>query len=263
MPCLRLLGNMKTLFDLSGKLALVTGSARGLGFEMAVGLASAGARVALNSRNKVRLNEAMKSLRSKGAEVYGTTFDVTSRSQVNKQIAVLERRVGPIDILVNNAGIQDRAPLAEMSEHQWRRVLDINLTGAFIVGQTVGKRMIKRGSGKIINICSLMSEVGRATVSNYAAAKGGLKMLTRSMAVEWASHNIQVNAIGPGYFRTEMTRRLYEDKRFDRWLRTRTPAGRWGEPCELSGAVIFLSSSASDYVNGQVIYVDGGLLASV
>jgi gluconate 5-dehydrogenase len=188
---------------------------------------------------------------------------VTDASSVERGVAAVERDAGPIDILVNNVGIQRRAPLEAMDESAWREVIDVNLTSAFLVTRRVVRGMIERQRGKIINICSLMSEIGRPTTANYAAAKGGLKMLTRAMAVEWARHNIQANAIGPGYFLTEMTQPLAADPKFDAWIRSRTPAGRWGRPEELVGAAVFLASSASDFVNGQIIYVDGGVLAAL
>jgi gluconate 5-dehydrogenase len=190
-------------------------------------------------------------------------FDVTDGEAVAAALARVEAEVAPIDILVNNAGIQRRAPLLEMTEGQWREVLETNLTSAFLVARVVAPRMIARGRGKIINVCSLMSEVGRPTTGNYAAAKGGLRMLTRAMAVEWARHNLQINGIGPGYIVTELTRPLVENPEFNRWICERTPAGRWGRPDELVGAAVFLAAPASDFVNGQIVYVDGGLLAAI
>ena len=187
----------------------------------------------------------------------------SSAAAIQQAIERVEHEVGPIHILINNAGIHRRAPLADMTEAHWREVLDTNLTGAFLVARAVAPRMIARGSGKIINICSVMSEVSRPTIANYAAAKGGLKMLTRAMAVEWATHGLQCNGLGPGYILTELNRPLVENPDFDRWIRTRTPAGRWGTPEELIGAAVFLASAASDFVNGQILYVDGGLLAAL
>ncbi len=251
------------LFDLSGRLALVTGSSRGLGLTLARGLAEAGAAVVLNGRDAAALDRAREALAADGWRVHAVAFDVTDAAAVETAIARIEETVGPLDILVNNAGIQRRAPLETMDVAAWRAVLDANLTSAFLVGQQVGRRMIARRRGKIVNICSLMSEAGRPTVANYAAAKGGLKMLTRSMAVEWARHNVQINGIGPGYFLTDMTRALHDDPAFNAWVRSRTPAGRWGQPEELVGAAVFLSSTASDFVNGQILYVDGGLLAAL
>jgi len=251
------------LFDLSGRVALVTGSSQGLGLAMARGLAGAGAAVVLNGRDAGKLAAAAATLRAAGARVETAAFDVTDGAAVEREVARVERDFGPIHILVNNAGIQSRAPLAEMTEEQWRVVIDTNLTSAFIVARAVGPRMIARGAGKIINITSLISEVARPTIANYAAAKGGLKMLTRSMAVEWARHGLQANGIAPGYFVTELNRPLIENPEFNAWVCKRTPAGRWGQPEELVGAAVFLASRASDFVNGQIIAVDGGTLAAL
>ena len=254
---------MNPLFDLSGRIALITGSSQGLGLAFARGLAEAGASVVLNGRDERKLAAAAGQLRAGGGRVALAPFDVTDGAAVARGVERVEADVGPIDILVNNAGIHRRAPLAEMTEPQWREVIDTNLTSAFLVARAVGPRMIARRAGKIINICSLMSEVGRPTTGNYAAAKGGLKMLTRAMAVEWARHNVQVNAIGPGYFATELTKPLVENPEFNAWVCQRTPAGRWGRPDELIGAAVFLAARASDFVSGQVIYVDGGMLAAL
>jgi gluconate 5-dehydrogenase len=251
------------LFDLNGRTALITGSGQGLGFAIARGLAQAGAAIALNGRDETKLAAAAEILRAKEARVTTAPFDVTDGAASTAAVAKLEAEFGPIDILVNNAGIQRRAPLAEMTEQQWREVIDTNLTSAFLVARAVAPRMIARGAGKIINICSVMSEVSRPTIGNYAAAKGGLKMLTRAMAVEWAKHGIQSNAIAPGYFVTELNKALVANADFNKWICGRTPAGRWGQPEELAGAAIFLSSRASDFVNGQILTVDGGLLAAL
>jgi gluconate 5-dehydrogenase len=251
------------LFDLSGKVALITGSSHGLGFAIARGLGQAGATLVLNGRNEEKLDSAVSFLSGEGLTVGGYAFDVAKEEQVQRKIALIEEEVGPIQILVNSAGIQRRAPLETVEESTWREVIDINLTGVFLASKDVARRMISRKSGKIINICSLMSEFGRATIGPYAAAKGGVKMLTKTMAVEWAKHNIQVNGIGPGYFITPMTRPLADDPTFDAWIKSRTPAGRWGDPGELVGTAIYLASSASDFVNGQIIYVDGGILAAL
>src|SRR5574341_1625595 len=248
------------LFDLTGKVALITGSYQGLGLAIARGLGQAGATLILNGRNGEKLDRAVSTLSREGLPVFGSCFDISNTAQARQQIATAERDAGPIQILVNNAGIQRRSPLEQFEEAVWREVLDTNLTGLFLVTKQVVQGMIARKAGKIINICSLMCEMSRPTVGAYTAAKGGVKMLTKAMAVEWGKHNIQVNGIGPGYFTTEMNRPLYEDPKFDAWIRSRTPAGRWGEPSELVGAVVFLASHASDFVNGQIIYVDGGIL---
>jgi gluconate 5-dehydrogenase len=252
-----------SLFDLNGRTALVTGSSQGIGLALARGLAAAGAGIVLNGRDEAKLAAAAAGLRAEGARVSTAAFDVTDGAACTAAIARVEAEVAPIDVLVNNAGIHRRAPLAEMTEAQWREVIDTNLTSAFLVARALAPRMIARQSGKIINICSLMSDVGRPTTGNYAAAKGGLKMLTRAMAVEWAKHNLQINAIGPGYIVTELTKPLVENPTFNQWICGRTPAGRWGQPDELCGAAVFLASRASDFVNGQIIYVDGGLLAAI
>lgn len=251
------------LFDLTGRTALITGSSQGLGFALARGLAQAGAAVVLNGRDQAKLTAAAATLRAEGARVTTAAFDVTDGAASAAAVATIEGEFAPIDILINNAGIQRRAPLAEMTEEQWRAVLDTNLTSAFLVARAVAPRMIARGAGKIINICSVMSEVSRPTIGNYAAAKGGLKMLTRAMAVEWAKHGVQSNAIAPGYFVTELNKALVENVEFNKWICGRTPAGRWGQPHELAGAAVFLASKASDFVNGQILTVDGGLLAAL
>ena len=251
------------LFDLHGRTALITGSSQGIGFALARGLAGAGAAVVLNGRDPAKLSGAADALRSTGARVATAAFDVTVSGSITEALARLDPDFAAIDILVNNAGIHRRAALAEMTEPQWREVIDTNLTSAFLVTRALVAGMIERGHGKIVNVCSLMSEVGRPTTGNYAAAKGGLKMLTRAMTVEWARHNLQINGIGPGYIATELTAPLRADAAFDQWIKGRTPAGRWGLPEELVGAAIFLASPASGFVNGQVIYVDGGLLAAI
>ncbi len=253
------------LFDLTGRAALITGSSQGIGLALAQGLAAAGAAVVLNGRDEKKLAAAAATLRAAvpGARVSIAAFDVTDGAACNAAVAKIEGEFAPIDILINNAGIQRRAPLAEMTEAQWREVVDTNLTSVFLVARAVAPRMIARGSGKIINTCSVMSEVSRPTIANYAAAKGGLKMLTRAMAVEWAKHGLQCNGIGPGYIVTELNRALVENVEFNKWICGRTPAGRWGKPEELVGAAVFLSSAASNFVNGQILYVDGGLLAAL
>ncbi|MET0164807.1 MAG: SDR family oxidoreductase [Vicinamibacterales bacterium] len=252
------------LFDLSGRTALVTGSSRGLGYAIAEGLANAGAAVVLNGSDPTRLAEAAKALRTKGHTVTEAAFDVTDEAAVASAFSTLDAAGTTVDILVNNAGIQLRKPIVETGLTEWQRVIDTNLTSAFLVGREAARRMITRGKGgKIINIGSLMSEVARVTLGAYTAAKGGIKLLTRAMAAEWAEHDIQANAIGPGYMLTEMTKPLVENATFDAWLKARTPARRWGTPEELVGAAIFLAAPASNFVNGQIIYVDGGILAVV
>lgn len=250
------------LFSLTGRTALVTGSSRGLGNAIATGFAAAGAALVLNGSDPGRLARAASALRDKGCNVTEAAFDVTNESAVTNAFATLDDAGIAVDILVNNAGIQLRKPLVELSVAEWQRVIDTNLTSAFIVGREAARRMIKRGKGgKVINIGSLTSEVARATVAPYTAAKGGIKLLTRAMAAEWAEHDIQANAIGPGYMMTEMNKALIENATFDAWVKGRTPARRWGRPEELVGAAVFLASAASGYVNGQIIYVDGGMLA--
>ncbi len=249
------------LFDLSGKTALVTGSSGGLGLAMARGLAAAGAAVVLNGRDAGRLDAAAAGF---PAEVTVSTspFDVTDEAAVAAAFEAFDARGVQIDILFNNAGIQFRKPMVELAVADWRRVLETNLTGAFLVGREAARRMIARGrGGKIVNIGSLTSDIARPTVAPYTAAKGGIRMLTRSMTAEWAAHGIQANAIGPGYIATEMNRALLDDSKFDAWVRGRTPSGHWGRPEDLVGTAVYLASPASDYVNGQMIYVDGGLLA--
>lgn len=251
------------LFDLTGKIALVTGSTRGLGLAIARGLGAAGARVILNGTKPAGLEAAMHALRAEGLDAGGRVFDVTDAEQVNAAVQDILGDDGRIDVLINNAGIQIRGPLEDFAPGDWRRIIEVNLTSAFLVARAAVKDMLARQAGKIINICSMQSELGRPGIAPYAASKGGLKMLTRAMAAEWGKHNIQVNGIGPGYFMTDMTKSLAADKKFDEWLRGRTPAGRWGRPEELVGPAIFLASAASSYVNGQILYVDGGMLASV
>ena len=254
---------MNMLFDLSAKTALVTGSGGGLGLVMAKGLASHGAKVILHGRNREKVESAAAELAKAGFNVGSCTFDVADADAVENGVKAITAEHGPIDILVNNAGINLRHPLEEFPEKGWDELIATNLKAPWLVARAVVGGMIERRMGKIINICSIQSELGRPTIAPYAASKGGLKMLTRGMAVDWAKHSIQVNGIGPGYFKTELTRALHEDPEFDVWLRGRTPSNRWGEPDELVGALVFLASDASSYVNGQIIYVDGGLLASV
>ncbi|MEV7425620.1 SDR family oxidoreductase [Streptomyces sp. NPDC091212] len=272
------------LFDIGGRVALVTGSSRGIGRALAQGLLEAGCTVVLNGRDAEALERTRSELAALTAEntenaensgnggnggnggsggtagtVLAESFDVTAPAAVAEGIARIEERVGPIDILVNNTGAQHRAPLTEFADADWYRLLDTNLTSAFLVGREVARRMTPRGHGKIINVCSLQSEVVRPGIAPYAATKGGLKMLTKGMCADLGPSGIQVNAIGPGYFRTELTSALVADEDFSSWVRGRTPAGRWGEVGDLVGALVFLSSAASDFVNGQILYVDGGM----
>lgn len=251
------------LFDLTGKIALVTGSSRGLGYTIAEGLGRAGATVVLNGVNEERLNQSVAALKDMGINAHGAAFDVTDSERIQAQVARIEAEIGPVDILFNNAGIQIRKPLETFDEVDWRRLFDVNLTGAYLVAKAVVPGMIERRAGKIINICSVQSELARPSIAPYTASKGGLKNLTKGMATDWGKYNIQVNGLGPGYFVTEMTQPLVDDEKFDSWLRGRTPANRWGEPQELIGAAIFLASRASSYVNGHILYVDGGMLACV
>lgn len=252
------------LFDLTGKIALVTGAVHGLGMAMAKGLGNAGATIVVNNYSQDTLDDAIAEYKACGLNAYGYVFDVTDDTAVKASIEKIEKEVGPIDILVNNAGIIKRTPIVEMETADFRQVIDVDLVGPFIVSKYVAKGMIERGGGKIINICSMMSELGRDTVSAYAAAKGGLKMLTRSMATEWAKFNIQTNGIGPGYFATSQTAPIRVDGHpFNEFIIKRTPAARWGAPEDLQGATIFLSSKASDFVNGHIVYVDGGILATI
>ena len=253
------------LFDLTGKTALVTGATHGLGQAMAIGLGQAGATLIINgASSQEKLDKAVAHYKSLGLKAHGYLFDVTDEAQVIKNIKNIEAEVGVIDILVNNAGIIKRTPLEDMEVADFEQVIKVDLVSPFIVSKHVVRGMISRKAGKIINICSMMSELGRNTVGAYAAAKGGLKMLTQNMATEWAKHNIQTNGIGPGYFATSQTAPIRVDGHpFNDFIVGRTPAGKWGDPDDLQGAAIFLASKASDFVNGQVVYVDGGILATI
>jgi gluconate 5-dehydrogenase len=251
-----------SLFDLSGRTALVTGSSRGIGAALAAGLADAGAQVVLNGRDIATLARARDELaRRGGATVYATAFDVTDPEAVDAGLREIEATAGPVDILVNNAGAMHRQPMLDMPLADWQRLLDTDLTSAFIVGRAAARGMVARGYGKIINVCSVMSWVSRPGIAGYAAAKGGLAMLTRSMCAEWAPSGVTANGLAPGYVVTDLTRPLADDPEFDAWLRRRTPAGRWGRLDELVGTLVWLAAPASDYVNGQVIAVDGGMTA--
>ncbi len=250
------------LFDLTGRRALVTGSGQGIGYALAGGLLRAGATVLLNGRDEAKLRRAATALGQGGGRVELAAFDVTDPAAVLAGIAALEAST-PIDILVNNAGIQRRGPLEGFAVETWHEVMRSNLDSVFFVGQAVARGMIARGRGKIINVCSVQSELGRPSIAPYAASKGGVKMLTKGMCADWARHGLQINGLGPGYFETELTRSLVDDPEFTAWLCKRTPAGRWGRVEELAGAAIFLASAASDFVNGQVLYVDGGMTSVV
>jgi gluconate 5-dehydrogenase len=252
---------MSNIFSLSGRTALITGSARGLGFAMAEGLAAAGARVLINGTTQAGADKAVAALRGKGFTADAAAFDVTDEAAIVAAFAGFDARGVEIDILVNNAGIQLRKPMVDLTTAEWQKVIDTNLTSAFMVGRETAKRMIPRGRGKIVNIGSLMSSLGRATVAPYTVAKGGIKMLTQAMTAEWASAGIQANAIGPGYMMTDMNQALIDNPTFNAWVVGRTPSRRWGRPDELVGVAVFLASSASDYVNGQILYVDGGMTA--
>jgi gluconate 5-dehydrogenase len=252
-----------SIFNLKGKRALITGGTQGIGAAIARGLGAAGATLIINARNQEKLDACIKEFRESGFNASGSLFDITDPSSIKPAIAHIENNIGPIDILVNNAGIIKRAPAEALALEDWNAVIQTNLTAPFMLSQHVGRYMIPRKSGKIINICSLMSELGRDTVAAYAAAKGGLKMLTRNLATEWAQHNIQINGIGPGYIATPInTSYRAPGNPLNDYILSRTPAGRWGTPEDLTGAAIFLASKASDFVNGQIIYVDGGLLAT-
>ena len=256
-------------FSLEGKVALVTGAAYGIGFAMAEALAAAGAKIAFNCRGEKHMQDALAAYKAKGIEAHGYICDVTDEQGVKKMVASITEELGAIDILVNNAGIIKRIPMHEMSVEEFREVIDIDLTAAFIMAKAVVPSMIERGGGKIINVCSMMSELGRETVSAYASAKGGLKMLTRNIASEYGAYNIQCNGIGPGYIATPQTAPLRERDAegnrhpFDSFIVAKTPAARWGTPEDLMGPVVFLASSASDFVNGHILYVDGGILAYI
>ncbi|GAB3529468.1 gluconate 5-dehydrogenase [Pontibacter brevis] len=252
-------------FDLTGKTAWITGGTHGLGMAMAKALGQAGATIVVNGNSsQEKVDQAVKTYAEHGIKAHGFMCNVTDKQQVRKEVSTIEREIGPIDILVNNAGIIKRTPLVEMELEDWQEVIDVDLTSPFIVSQAVVKGMMERRQGKIINVCSMMSELGRQNVGAYAAAKGGLKMLTKNMATEWAKFNIQVNGIGPGYFATSQTAPLrVEGNAFNEFIINRTPAGKWGDPDELGGAIVFLASRASDFVNGQILYVDGGILATI
>jgi gluconate 5-dehydrogenase len=250
-------------FDLTGRRALITGASRGIGFALARGLAAAGAAVAVNGRDAATLSDAAAKLRREGAEVFEAPFDVTDRAQVDAGVARIEAEFGPIDILVNNAGMQRRGPLEDFTDEDWRDLMRVQLDAVFMVGQAVARRMIPRGRGRIINICSAMTALARANTAPYATAKGAVGNLTKGMCADWAKHGLNVNGLAPGYFKTELTAALAEDPEFNAWLEMRTPQGRWGRVEELIGAAVFLASDAASFVNGHILYVDGGLTVTV
>ncbi len=260
---------MSNLFSLQGKIALVTGASYGIGFAIAAGMAEAGATIVFNDIRRELVDKGLAAYAEKGVKAHGYVCDVTDEDAVNRLIATVEREVGVIDILVNNAGIIKRVPMCEMSAEDFRKVIDVDLNAPFIVSKAVIPSMIQKGHGKIINICSMMSELGRETVSAYAAAKGGLKMLTRNICAEYGGQNIQCNGIGPGYIATPQTAPLREKQPdgsphpFDSFILAKTPANRWGSPEDLVGPAVFLASEASDFVNGHILYVDGGILAYI
>lgn len=249
---------MPNLFSLEGRVALVTGSAQGLGYTVARGMLDAGARIVLNDVSAAALARAQAALRAEGFDAPGYVFDITDEARVEAAVDAIEREVGPIDILVNNAGIHRRNLLIDMPVEDWRKVIDVNLSGAFIVGRAVARGMIARNYGKIVNISSINAAMVRPNIGNYCAAKGGIVTLTKSMATEWGPYNINVNAIGPGYFLTDLTRPLSEDPAFDRWVKSEVPLRRWGDPEEIVGLAVMLASPASNYISGQTIYIDGG-----
>ena len=250
-------------FRLDGRLALVTGSSGGIGEALARGLADAGARVVINGRTPATVATVAQSVRAAGGTAFESVFDVTKPAEVAEAVAKIGRDVGPIDILVNNAGIQRRAPLHEIADETWREVIATNLDSLFYVSKAVVPQMIQRGRGSIINICSVMSELGRPTVVPYTAAKGGVKMLTKGMAVDWGRHGIRVNGIGPGYFKTPLNAALVADEKFSSWISGRAPLGRWGDVDELVGAAVYLASDAASFVTGHILYVDGGMTGSL
>jgi gluconate 5-dehydrogenase len=251
------------LFSLHGRRALITGSGRGIGLALARGLAGAGASIVINDRNEQKAADLAADLRGEGFDAGFAVFDVTDREQVVAAIERVEKTIGAIDILINNAGIQRRAPLENFDEGDWNDLLRVNLDGVFQVSQAVARHMLARGRGKIINIGSVQSELARPGIAPYAATKGAIRMLTKGMCAEWARHGIQANAIAPGYFETDLNRALVDDPAFSEWLCKRTPAGRWGRVEELCGAAVFLASAASDFGNGQTLFVDGGLTSVV
>ncbi len=247
------------IFNLAGSRALITGSSQGIGLAIAEGLGNAGAEIILNGRDEKKLAAARQALEANGLKVAVAAFDVTDEAAVATAVASIENEQGPIGVLVNNAGMQVRTPLEDYPAEKWRELMRVNVESAFLVGKAVARHMIPRKQGKIINICSVQSELGRPSIAPYTATKGAIKMLTKGMCADWAKHNIQVNAIGPGYFKTPLNQALVDNPEFSSWLEKRTPAGRWGNVDELIGAAVFLASPASSFVNGHILYVDGGI----
>ena len=251
----------QSLFDLTGRRCLITGSSQGIGFALARGLSQAGAALVLNGRNSVRLAKAAETLRNENATVHELAFDATDHSAVKAAVDDFEQNTGPIDILINNAGLQHRRPLEEFDPDDFDFLMKTNINSVFSVGQAVAKHMIGRGRGKIVNICSVQTALARPGIAPYTASKGAVANLTKGMATDWAKHGLQINGLAPGYFKTELTKALVADEAFTAWLTNRTPAGRWGNVEELVGAAVFLSADASSFVNGHILYVDGGITA--
>ncbi len=250
-------------FQLNGKLALITGSSAGIGFALARALGEAGAHVVINGRNSQKVSVAVQTLKSEGLNVSASVFDVTDAQSVSTAVNDIETQLGAIDILVNNAGMQIRGPLHEYKDDDWQTLMRTNLDSVYYVGKTVAQKMIPRGRGKIIHICSVQSELGRPGIAPYTASKGAVKMFTKGMAIDWGPFGIQVNGIGPGYFKTELNQKLVDDPQFSSWLVGRTPSRRWGDVEDLGGAAVFLASDASKFVNGHILYVDGGVTATL
>jgi gluconate 5-dehydrogenase len=251
------------LFDLTGRIALVTGSTQGIGLALAEGLAAHGATTVINGRNPNRLANVIETMNGKGTAMRGSLFDVTDRRQIDNAIESIETHIGPIDILINNAGMQHRAPLEDFPTEKWDELIRTNISSIFHVSQAVARRMIPRGRGKIVNIGSVQSELARPSIAPYTMTKGAVKNLTRGMCADWARHGLQINGIGPGYFKTPLNQALVDNEEFSDWLKKRTPAARWGDTKELVGAAVFLASDASSFVNGHMLYVDGGITASI
>lgn len=250
-------------FQLNSKLALITGSSAGIGFALARALGEAGAHVVINGRNSQKVSAAVQTLKNEGLNVSASVFDVTDAQSVSTAVNDIETQLGAIDILVNNAGMQIRGPLHEYKDDDWQTLMRTNLDSVYYVGKTVAQKMIPRGRGKIINICSVQSELGRPGIAPYTASKGAVKMFTKGMAIDWGPFGIQVNGIGPGYFKTELNQKLVDDPQFSSWLVGRTPSRRWGDVEDLGGAAVFLASDASKFVNGHILYVDGGVTATL